>query len=297
MRKNNEERCDMIKRIFKYSTAAILVLSVTGKVSISASQPSPGVMMAQTTEPSVGHRTDTPIVDHIYKYKSEQSGIYELRKTPLPGFKISISGRTWESDKDNDDYGAGEKIETFRSLYRVDSSGNEIALEKDIFIDFSKAEDYNYLITEADAGSKIKMVYIRKSTSASFTPLPNESYPKTIFTNVVSSPLVPVKPVLYVDGVERADYVMYPNEVGYLRYQVKNRDNQPVWNIDIYDAGFVSSDAFASGSSTININGEVERKIIAKSVSYPATVSVGASYMGYDLWTKKRIDITVKPRP
>lgn len=284
----------MIKSIFKYSAAALLVFSVTGKITLASSLTGAGVMTAQTTEPSVGHRTATPVVDGEFLYNEATSGGYELKKTPLPGFQIRISGRTRDSDIDNDSYGAGEKIETFRSIYRIESSGNEIALEKDIFIDFKKPNTYNHLITEADIGSKLKIVYIRKSTSDSFTPLPKESYPKEYFTEVVSSPLVPVKPVLYVNGVERNDYVMYPGEVGYLRYRVVNRDGQPVRNIYIEESAGGDSGVLELERSTINMNAEVEKKITALSVG---TYKIPASYNGYDLWTSNIITITVQRRP
>ncbi|EAV3154973.1 hypothetical protein HP819_004404 [Salmonella enterica subsp. enterica serovar Richmond] len=284
----------MIKSIFKYSAAALLMSSVTGKITLASSLTGAGVMMAQTTEPSVGHRTETPIVDGDFLYNGETSGIYELKKTPLLGFQIRISGRTRVSDIDNDRYGAGEKIETFRSIYRVDSSGNEIALEKDILIDFNTPSTYNYLITEADIGSKLKLVYVRKSASDTFTPLPKESYSKEYFTEVVSSPLVQVKPILYVNGVERTDYTMYPGEVGYLRYRVVNRDGQPVQNIYIDELLRGPAGVIKVEDSTINMNAEVERKITALSEGY---FDLTASYNGYNLWTTDKTTITVQRRP
>ncbi|ECB6368156.1 hypothetical protein K2634_004371 [Salmonella enterica subsp. enterica serovar Chester] len=297
----------MIKSIFKYSAAALLMSSVTGKITLASSLAGAGVMMAQTTEPSVGHRTKTPFLGSDFQYNGEYGG-YGLKKTPLPGFQIRIADWAWERDIDNDSYSAGEKIELFRSIYRVDSSGNETALEKDILIEYKKARTYNYLITEADVGSKLKIVYNWKSTSDSFTPLPKESYSQEFLTEVVSSPLVPVKPVLYVNGVERTDYTMYPGEIGYLRYRIVNRDGQPVWNITITDWGgsVVIGDAgrLELKSSTINMNGEVERKIIAHAVGGTAssdfsrlTFSPGAHYNGYNLWEGRSISLTLKERP
>ncbi|ECB6368157.1 hypothetical protein K2634_004372 [Salmonella enterica subsp. enterica serovar Chester] len=291
----------MIKSIFKYSAAAILVFSVTGKITLASSLTGAGagagVMMAQTTEPSVGHRSNDPIVDHQYSYNGVNSHDFDLTTTPLPGFEIVGYARSLgDRDEDNDSYGAGEKIETFRSIYRIDSSGNEIALEKDILIDFYKPSTYNYLITEAYIGSKLKFVYIKRSTSDSFTPLPKESESNEYFTEVVSSPLVPVAPVLYVNGVERTDYTMYPGEVGYLRYRVVNRDGQPVWNININDRNSdpTPMGVLELGRSTINMNAEVERKITALSTG---AYNVKASYNGYNLWTTDVITITVQRRP
>ncbi|EDH6467600.1 hypothetical protein CB433_23150 [Salmonella enterica subsp. enterica serovar Newport] len=283
----------MIKSIFKYSAAALLVFSVTGKITLASSLTGAGVMMAQTTEPSVGHRTETPFLGSEFQYNGNYGG-YGLKKTPLPGFQIRIADWHRESDIDNDSYSAGEKIELFRSIYRVDSSGNETALEKDILIEYKKANTYNYLITEADVGSKLKIVYYRKSTSDSFTPLPKESYPQEFLTEVVSSPLVPAKPVLYVNGVERTDYTMYPGEVGYLRYRVVNRDGQPVQNIYIDELLRGPAGVIKVEDSTINMNAEVERKITALSEGY---FDLTASYNGYNLWTTDKTKITVQRRP
>lgn len=293
----------MIKSVFKYSAAALLVFSVTGKITLASSLTGAGVMTAQTTEPSVGHRTKTPLIGSEFQYNGNIGG-YDLKKTPLPGFQIRIADWNWESDIDNDSYGAGEKIETFRSIYRVDSSGNETALEKDILIEFNKTNTYNYLITEADVGSKLKLVYVRKSKSDSFTPLPKESYPKEHFTEVVSSPLVPVEPVLYVNGIERADYIMYPDEIGYLRYRIVNRDGQPVWNINITDnrtAGVTGgAGTIRLQDSRINMDGEVERKITTHSVggtaSSDVSITMSAHYNGYNLW-KEDIKLTLKKNP
>ncbi|HGT6054100.1 TPA: hypothetical protein ACM4E9_004239 [Escherichia coli] len=291
----------MIKFIFKYSATALLVLSVNVKITLATSIPDAGFMIAQTTEPSVGHRTATPTIEHKYENKTAEEYFH---KTPLPGVQINIANQTINSDKDNNSYGAGEKIETFRSIYRIDRSGNEVAIEKDNLIVPKSANSYN--ITEDDVGSKIKFVYIRKSTSDSFTPLPKESYSREYITEVVSSPLVPTEAVLYVNGVERPDYTMYPDEVGYIRYRVVNRDGQPLWNISIKDSGSSDSATGAAGSiklesSKINMNGEVERKIVTHSGtggSSGASLSISAwsSYLGYNLLTKN-INITLKSRP
>ncbi|EAV8496242.1 hypothetical protein KEI63_004134 [Salmonella enterica] len=285
----------MVKKYFKHSGVALLALMITGKIVHAA----PGGIIAQTTEPSVGHRTNTSSFDHVYGYNGEKTP--SLKSIPLPGFMITVAARNHILDIDNDSYGAGENINNYRSIYRIDSSGKETAVETNTPVSI-KGEPY-YTVTDSDINYRLKIQYVRRSSSTSYTPLPSESYPQNVITEVVSSPLVPVSPILYVNGIERTDYTMYPDEIGYLRYQVVNRDKQPIGNINIRDWGgsVVSSSngTIRMEASTINVNGEVERKITTHSGSSNGTVtfpSVGASYNGYALWPMN-ISITMRPRP
>ncbi|EJS6906060.1 hypothetical protein NWL46_003987 [Salmonella enterica] len=286
---------------FKYSRVALLALIVNGNIVHAVPAQGTGVMMAQTTEPSVGHRSNTPYFSHIYSYNGESSFVYELKFIPLPGFKIAVDARNNIRDIDNDSYGAGEDIKNYRTIYRIDSSGKETPVETNIPVSV-KGEPY-YMVTENDINYRLKIQYVRRSSSTSYTPLPSASYAQDVITEVVSSPLEPVLPILYVNGVERTDYTMYPDEIGYLRYKVVNRDKSPIGNIYITDVGGSSgSSAYGSislESSTINANGEVERKVTTRSGSGYGSVTlngINASYNGYALWPHS-IAISMRPRP
>lgn len=287
----------MLKKFFNCSRGVPLILIIIGDLAHASPPSNSAVMVAQTTQPSVGHRTNTPSFGHEYRYNGYRSSPYDLKYTPLPGFHVCVNSRNHINDEDNKTYSAGENIENYRSIYHVDSSGNETVVEKNVPVSIEGGPCY--IITDKDIGNKLKFEYFRRSSSTSFTPSPNESYFQHVMTDVVSPDLLTVKPILYVNGIVRSDYIMYSDEVGYLRYKIINTDGQPVGNINIVDAGGsgINNGTLRLEPSTININGEVERKITASKVKSEASLSISAHYNGYNLWPNSSINITIRPSP
>ncbi|ECN9267021.1 hypothetical protein ZL58_23755 [Salmonella enterica subsp. enterica serovar Typhimurium] len=285
----------MTKRFFQYMGITLLILTVTSQAGQAT-----GTMMAQTTEPSVGHKTDRPNFGHVYKFNSGSGA--GLKQTPLPGFRIAIDSRNHIWDIDNARYSAGEDIDHFRSIYRVDRSGNEVVVESNTPVTIDGRP--HYVITDDDIGYKLRLEYVRRSSSSSFTPLPAESDVQKVVTEEVSPPLVPATPVLFVNGVERPDFKMYHNEVGYLKYRIVNRDGQPMGNkkISVTDSnqtGTGEGTSIKLEPSSFNENGEVERKIITSGTDSSTDriqITFSSQYNGVDLLAND-VTIFVSPPP
>lgn len=202
----------------------MLLLSFSINMASQANTGDISLMTAQTEHPSVGHRPYQPDIDYVLasddggKIISSTSRGYYLPL--LPGMFISADSNTAARDPDNKFLAADdqETVINFRSVFRIDDSGNSSPVpgEQEIEVD-NFARPY-YRVAADDLNHRLKFVFKRK-THAGHIMVPDESLVQEIETDkVITSFQGTVIPVLNVNGVDRPDFTIFRGETGHLRF-------------------------------------------------------------------------------
>lgn len=279
----------------------MLLLSFSINMASQANTGDISLMTAQTEHPSVGHRPYQPDIDYLLtsddggKISSPANRGYYLPL--LPGMLIGADSNTAARDPDNKFLAADdqETVINFRSVFRIDASGNSSPVpgEQEIEVD-NFARPY-YRVTADDLNHRLKFVFKRK-THAGHIMVPDESLVQEIETEkVITSFQGTVIPVLNVNGVDRPDFTISKGETGHLRFTLPSELN----NI-LIQAGYKDAPPHnVTVSDLKRENNEYSYQIkIADTFNVATTYSISTPFylspaIG-SLWSKS---VTIKIKP
>lgn len=184
------------------------------------------IISSGTLTPSVGHRPSKPDT-----FSGGYTGIGGAYAAPVATPGLWIAGDTSclrPKDVDND-FGAKETFQNYRTIYRVKGTKKTVIPGEDNIPVSICGSSPVYNLTNDDVGYRLRFETKRVSSATSHTPTPSESEVEVHESVEISPPFVRSSPVLYVNGIERTSNIVSKNDKNVtVRFQLKNINGELV---------------------------------------------------------------------